>query len=74
MEEKYLCSYIYSHHLVIFFEITQMLNSYAQSDFKKKKKITVRCLSYQWQVKILKFFEATQELWNYIEDVNTLIV
>lgn len=45
MEEKYLCSCIFSHHLVIFFEITQMLNSYAQSDFKKKKSQLGVCYS-----------------------------
>lgn len=39
-EEKYLCSYTFRYHLVIFFEITQLLNSYPQSDFKK---ILIRC-------------------------------
>lgn len=41
MEEKYLCSYTFSYHQAIFFEIIQTLKSYPQSYFKK---IFIRCL------------------------------
>lgn len=72
MEEKYLCSYTFSYHWVIFFEITQMLNSYSQSDLKKSQS-GVCCSNNRLNIAfshVLKFFEATQELWNYTENVN----